>query len=194
MEDWGRTAQKIRVPLGTAIGIIFLLLMHPSMRSITLGAMVAFAGAGFRIWASGNIIKGKVLAQSGPYAYTRNPLYFGSFIMALGVLVSGQGFWLIIPFCLFFAAIYYPVMKAEERELIQGHGDNFRAYVRRVPFFFPAFRAKPVNASSFSWDRVLKNREHRTIAGLLLIEAFLICLALTGIRITSLLASLFFGS
>jgi hypothetical protein len=161
------------------------------MRSIMLGAIVAFAGAAIRVWASGHIIKGKVLAQSGPYAYTRNPLYLGSFVMALGILISGQCFWLIIPFCLFLAVIYYPVMRAEERELVQGHGDDFRAYVSRVPFFFPAFRKKRANASSFSWERVLKNREHHTLAGLLLTEAFLICLALSGVRITSLLASLF---
>jgi protein-S-isoprenylcysteine O-methyltransferase Ste14 len=191
MEDWGRTAQRIRVPLGTITGIFFLLLMHPSMRSIMLGSVVAFAGAGIRIWASGNIVKGKILAQSGPYAYTRNPLYFGSFVMAMGVLITGQGFWLMIPFCLFFAAIYYPVMKAEERELTQGHGDDFRAYASRVPLFFPGFRKKPANTASFSWQRVLKNREHHTLAGLLLIETFLVCLALTGIRITSILASLF---
>lgn len=110
--------------------------------------------------------------------------------MALGILISGEGFWLIIPFCLFFAGIYYPVMKAEERELIQGHGDDFRAYARSVPFFFPSFRKKLANGSNFSWKRALKNREHRTLAGLLLVEAFLICLALTGIRIPSLLASL----
>jgi protein-S-isoprenylcysteine O-methyltransferase Ste14 len=191
MKDWGRTAQKIRVPLGTIIGIIFLLLMHPSMRSIMLGAMVAFAGAGIRVWASGNITKGKVLAQSGPYAYTRNPLYFGSFVMALGILIGGEGFWLITPFCLFFAAIYYPVMKAEEKELTQGHGDDFRAYARRVPFFFPGFRKKPAGEAGFLWQRVLTNREHHTLAGLLLTEAFLICLALTGVRITSLFARLF---
>lgn len=191
MEDWGRTAQRIRVPLGTVMGIFFLLLMHPSMRSIMLGAIVAFAGAGIRVWASGNIIKGKVLAQSGPYAYTRNPLYFGSFVMALGILVSGQSFWLIIPFCIFFAAVYYPVMKTEERELVQGHGDDFRDYVSRVPFFFPALRKKPASASTFSWERALANREHHTLAGLLLTEVFLIFLALTGIRITSLFAGLF---
>jgi protein-S-isoprenylcysteine O-methyltransferase Ste14 len=191
MINWGIRAQKIRVPLGTIIGVIFLLLMHPSMRSIMYGAIVAFAGAAVRVWASGHIIKGKVLTQSGPYAYTRNPLYLGSFIMAVGILIGGQGFWLLIPFCLFFAAIYYPVMKAEERELIHGYGGDFYAYVRKVPAFLPAFRKKTAATSSFSWERVIKNREHRTLAGLLLTEAFLIFLALTGIRITSLLAGLF---
>jgi protein-S-isoprenylcysteine O-methyltransferase Ste14 len=191
MEKWGLIAQKIRVPMGTVMGVIFLLLMHPSRRSIWLGAIVAFPGAALRVWAAGHIVKGKILAQDGPYALTRNPLYLGSFIMALGILLGGQGYWLLIPFSLFFAVLYYPVMKAEERELINGHGEEFQAYVRRVPFFFPSFKMMPGSPSTFLWARVIKNREHRTLTGLLLTESFLVCLALKDIHIASSLASLF---
>ncbi len=127
-----------------------------------------------RIWAAGYIEKGRILAQGGPYAITRNPLYLGSFFMALGILVAGQGYWLLLPFGLFFVGLYLPVMKAEEQELLQGYGEAFRSYSHRVPFFFPRFRNVLGDSSTFLWSRVIRNREHRTLAGLLLIECFLI--------------------
>ena len=132
------------------------------------------AGALLRVWAAGYIEKGRVLAQGGPYAITRNPLYLGSFFMALGILVAGQGYWLLLPFGLFFVGLYLPVMRAEEQELLQGYGEDFLSYSRRVPFFFPSFRNVLSDSSTFLWSRVIRNREHRTLAGLLLIEGFLI--------------------
>jgi protein-S-isoprenylcysteine O-methyltransferase Ste14 len=180
LESWGKIAQKIRVPAGTVLGIVFLFLMHPSRRSLWIGGVVAVLGSLIRVWAAGHIDKGQVLARGGPYAHTRNPLYFGSFLMALGVLVAGQGYWLLVPFFAFFVGTYYPVMKAEEAELLQGHGQAFLEYARRVPMFFPTFgravsesldgagppRALKPEPSIFLWSRVLRNREHRTLAGL----------------------------
>jgi protein-S-isoprenylcysteine O-methyltransferase Ste14 len=174
MESWGAVAQKIRVSAATLLGVVFLLLMHPSLRSLWLGGAIALTGAAIRIWAAGHIDKGKVLAQGGPYAWTRNPLYLGSFIMALGIILAGQAYWLLAPFGLFYLAVYFPVMKAEERELLQGHGEDFLAYARKVPLFFPGLHMSDESQSYFRWSRVVRNREHRTLAGLLLTEAFLI--------------------
>jgi len=166
--SWGKIAQKLRVPLGTALGLIFLILMHPSLRSLCIGGVVALIGAALRVWAAGHIDKGKSLTQSGPYALTRNPLYLGSFLMAIGILAAGQGYWLLLPFGVFFLGVYYPVMKAEEAELLQGYGQDFISYARRVPFFFPSLRRAPAGAgSAFRWTRVFRNREHQTVAGLL---------------------------
>jgi len=174
MDSWGRIAQRLRVPVGTLLGVIFLVLMHPSLRSLWIGGIVTLAGALIRVWAAGHIDKGRTLARCGPYALTRNPLYLGSLLMALGILLAGQGYWLLIPFGLFFVGFYYPVMKAEEQELLQGHGEAFVAYSRTVPLFFPAFRHAVENSSNFLWSRVLKNREHRTLMGLVLAEAILV--------------------
>jgi protein-S-isoprenylcysteine O-methyltransferase Ste14 len=173
-DSWGKIAQKIRVPAGTLLGVIFLLLMHPSVRSIVIGGSIALAGGLIRVWAAGHIEKGRVLTQGGPYALSRNPLYLGSLFMALGILVAGQGYWLLIPFALFFVAFYVPVMRAEEDELLQGHGEAFLNYARRVPLFFPRFRARNGPSSLFLWSRVIRNREHRTLIALILTEAFLI--------------------
>jgi protein-S-isoprenylcysteine O-methyltransferase Ste14 len=174
MASWGRIAQKLRVPAGTILGLVFLLLMHPSVRSLWIGGCITFLGSLVRIWSAGHIQKGKILATGGPYAYTRNPLYVGSFLMALGVLLAGQAYWLLIPFGIFFLGVYYPVMKREEQELLQGYGAAFLDYSRRVPFFIPRIIRGDGRSSAFSWSRVIANREHRTLLGLLLIEAFLI--------------------
>jgi protein-S-isoprenylcysteine O-methyltransferase Ste14 len=176
IESWRKRAQKIRVPAGTALGIVFLLLMHPSVRSLGIGGAIAAAGAMLRLWAAGHIEKGRVLTRGGPYAFTRNPLYFGSFLMALGIIVAGQSYWLLLAFILFYAAFYFPVMKAEEQELLQGYGERFIEYSQKVPLFFPSFRRARFAPSTFMWSRVIRNREHHTFAGFLATEAILVLL------------------
>jgi protein-S-isoprenylcysteine O-methyltransferase Ste14 len=174
MTPWKKLAQKTRVPAGTVLGIFFLLLMHPSVRSLWIGGLIALAGLLLRLWAAGHIEKGRVLTRGGPYALTRNPLYLGSFFMALGIIIAGQGYWLLLPFGLFFAAFYWPVMRAEEQELLNGYGERYIEYTRSVPLFWPRFRRSCADASVFRWERVIRNREHHTIAGFLAAEALLI--------------------
>lgn len=172
--SWGKTAQKLRVPAGTVLGIVFLLLMHPSVRSLCIGGAIAIGGAALRLWASGHIDKGRILARGGPYSLTRNPLYFGSFLMAVGTLVAGQGYWLLVPFSVFFGAVYLPVMRAEEEELRAGHGEAFEDYARNVPFFFPRVALPSAGASRFAWTRAVRNREHRTLLGFAFVAALMI--------------------
>ena len=171
---WGKVAQKLRVPVGTLLGVVFLVLMHPSRRSLWIGGVIAGGGAMLRIWAAGHIEKGNMLAQGGPYALTRNPLYLGSFFMAVGILIAGQSYWLLVPFGIFFLSFYYPVMRAEEQELRQRYGDHFEEYSRSVPLFLPSFTGPPGKPSTFLWSRVFKNREHRTTLGLFVTQLFLV--------------------
>jgi protein-S-isoprenylcysteine O-methyltransferase Ste14 len=172
--SWKLKAQKMRVPAGTVLGIVFLMLMHPSVRSLWIGAAIALIGALLRFWAAGHIVKGKVLTRSGPYAFSRNPLYLGSFFMALGVVIGGQGYWLLPIFALFYLTFYLPVMRAEEQELLGVYGDAFVEYSRKVPLFIPSFRPGGYRVSGFQWSRIVLNREYRTVIGLALAEAFLI--------------------
>ena len=174
MASWKKIAQKTRVPAGTILGVIFLICMHPSTRSLWIGGAIALPGSLLRLWAAGHIEKGRVLTQSGPYALTRNPLYLGSFLMALGIILGGQGYWLLPIFGVFFAVFYIPVMKAEELELFSGYGEQFTEYSKRVPLFFPSLGSGGNAASAFLWSRVIRNREHRTIAGLVVAEAILV--------------------
>jgi protein-S-isoprenylcysteine O-methyltransferase Ste14 len=174
MTSWKLKAQKIRVPAGTALGIVFLLFMHPSIRSLWIGVVISASGALLRLWAAGHIIKGRVLTRTGPYAYSRNPLYLGSFFMALGIIIGGQGYWLLPVFALFFITFYFPVMRAEEQELLHSYGDEFIEYSKKVSLFIPRFRPAAYPVSGFLWSRVIGNREHRTVIGLLVAEAILV--------------------
>ena len=176
MEPWKKLAQRTRVPAGTVLGIVFILLMHPSIRSLLIGGCIALAGAFLRIWAAGHIEKGRILTKGGPYALTRNPLYLGSFFMALGIIIAGQCYWLLLLFGGFFAVFYFPVMRAEEQELLQSHGEKFLEYSKSVPLFFPGLRKASLGSSTFLWSRVLRNREHHTFAGLILAVAILVLL------------------
>ena len=174
-----RFAQKVRVPAGTALGIVFLLFMHPSVRSLMIGGFFTLMGAFLRIWAAGHIEKRIRLARNGPYSYTRNPLYLGSFLMAFGVILAGQGYWLLPFFALFFIGVYLPVMRAEEQDLEQAYGTDFLAYAASTPLFFPRMRkGKPKNREEspvrFRWARIRKNREHRNLVSLLAVEGILI--------------------
>jgi protein-S-isoprenylcysteine O-methyltransferase Ste14 len=191
MTSWNKLAQKLRVPVGTVLGILFLLLMHPSARSLLVGAAITLPGCLLRLWAAGHLVKGRVLTQSGPYAFTRNPLYLGSFFMALGIIIAGQGYWLLPAFALFFAVVYFPVMKAEEQELLGGYGERFTEYSQRVPLFLPAFQTAGFRSSTFQWERVVRNREHRNLAGLAVAEAILLLQFLFRPVIVKYLLSLF---
>ena len=182
--SWMRFAQRVRVPAGTALGIVFLLFMHPSIRSLMIGGIFTLAGALVRLWAAGHIEKRVHLARSGPYAYTRNPLYLGSFLMAFGVILAGQGYWLLPFFALFFIGVYLPVMRAEEQDLKHAYGAaEFLEYACCTPLFFPKKprrTEKPENtkatepAVQFSWARVRKNREHRNLTSLLAVIIILV--------------------
>ncbi len=177
---WGKLAQRIRVPAGAILGIIFLFLMHPSSQSLWIGGVIAVTGACLRLWAAGHIEKGRSLTRGGPYALTRNPLYLGSFLMAFGIVLAGQCYWLLIPFGLFFLICYFPVIKAEEQELFQGYGAEFVEYSESVPLFFPSFWKAPLVPSTFLWSRVIRNREHHTFAGFLATEVILVALNFIG--------------
>src|SRR5437870_3209682 len=93
-----RLLQRIRVPLGFAFAILFLVFAKPTMLSIACGGGIAFIGVAIRAWSSGHIRKAKELAVSGPYAYTRNPLYVGSFILGVVFTVATGVWWLALVF------------------------------------------------------------------------------------------------
>jgi hypothetical protein len=156
-----------------------------------IGGAITLPGCLLRLWAAGHLVKGRVLTQSGPYAFTRNPLYLGSFFMALGIIIAGQSYWLLPAFALFFAIVYFPVMKAEEQELLGGYGELFIEYSRRVPLFLPVFQKAEFHSSCFSWDRLIRNREHRNLAGLAVAEVILLFQFLYRPVIVKFLLSLF---
>jgi len=166
-----------RVRLGYLFAVVVLLLARPTPRSILLGAAVGVFGLAIRAYSAGYLHKQEVLTTTGPYAYTRNPLYFGSSILAVGAAVAMRS-WLAAAVILFyFAVVYAFVMRREEMELRGKHGAAFDAYSAAVPLFFPWLprKSSPGGAGgAFSWAQYKRNHEYEAPAGFLLFLILLV--------------------
>lgn len=137
------------------------------MISLLIGGAIAVIGLLVRAWASGHIRKNQNLAVSGPYAYTRNPLYLGSFALGVGFTIASGVWWLALLFIALFLGIYFPVMRVEAKELTQIFGEDYQEYARRVPLFFPYPTAYKKSKTPFDFDLYLRYREYRAALGLL---------------------------
>ena len=163
--------QRWRVPLGFLCGALFIWFARPNFLTLAIGGGVALIGLGVRAWSAGHIRKNAALATSGPYAYTRNPLYLGSFLLGVGfTIASGQPL-LAIPFGALFLGIYLPVMRVEAAHLAASFGEDFRRYAQSVPLFFPylvPFKDEKTRGAKFDASLYLRYREYRAALGLLI--------------------------
>ena len=160
-----RTLQRIRIPLGFLFAVVFLVCAKPTLLTIAIGSGVALIGLAIRAWASGHIRKARVLAVTGPYAYTRNPLYFGTFFLGLGFTVASGVWWLAILFAALFIGIYLPVMSVEAEDIRRIFGQDFDEYSRNVPMFFPRFTQWKKSDENFDFGLYLQYREYRAAVG-----------------------------
>jgi len=160
-------AARWRVPLGFALGIVYLVFAQPSPRLLTVGGALALAGLAVRGFAAGSLVKNRALATGGPYAHTRNPLYFGSFIMGAGFAVAGGSWILGVAFFALFLLIYWPVMRREERFLRKEFGEAYEKYASEVPFFLPSWQRAPESGRGFCLRRYAENREYQAATGYL---------------------------
>jgi protein-S-isoprenylcysteine O-methyltransferase Ste14 len=174
-----KVAQRIRVPAGFLLAPLLLVAANPLPQSLVTGAIVSLLGLSIRAWASGYVKKNQELTTTGPYAHTRNPLYLGTFIMALGVALSTTSLWFLAVFVALYLLIYVPVMMAEADTLDRLFPIEFASYRSRVPMFLPRLRPvetegiKVMGKPGFSFAQYLKHREYRAAAGLLIIYALL---------------------
>jgi protein-S-isoprenylcysteine O-methyltransferase Ste14 len=160
-----------RVRFGYPVALVYLALARPTTRSLLIGAAIAIVGLVIRAWAAGHLRKHEALAVGGPYAFTRNPLYFGSVILAAGFVVAGWSIWAAVAVAAYLALFYPAVMKREETELQQHYGEDFRQYASAVPLFWPSFRrftSSAGGAESFSGHLYRRNREYQAAIGFLL--------------------------
>ena len=166
--------QRLRVPLGFVTAILFLVFSKPSWQTLAIGAPIALCGVAIRAWASGHLRKNAELAVSGPYAYTRNPLYFGSFVLALGVVICGGSWWLAVLLLGFFLAVYLPVMQAEAAHMHVLFPQSFAEYEQNVPLFLPRLTAwQTGTVLRFDQGLYLKYREYRALIGLVVVVGIL---------------------
>src|ERR1700729_2669141 len=117
MTEWSRIARRIRVPLGFVFAVLYLWLARPTWQFMLIGSIGIAPGLVIRALASGHVRKNESLATSGPYAYTRNPLYLGSLLIGLGFAVAAGSWWVCAALGVMFFAIYLPVIRDEEKFL-----------------------------------------------------------------------------
>lgn len=169
MHNWSQIARRIRVPLGFVFAIFYFWMARPTWRSLALGAIIIVPGLLIRALASGHVRKNEALATSGPYAYTRNPLYLGSLLIGIGFATAARSWWVGLALVAMFFAIYIPVIRDEEAFLRQKFPE-FEDYARRVPRMLPRFTPaqsspREEDSSPFSLDLYLKHREYNALLG-----------------------------
>jgi len=167
---------KWRVRIGLISAILSLILAKPTLYSLIGGAVIAMIGLAIRIWACGNLRKEKELTTSGPYRYTRNPLYFGSMILGISTVVACQSWGVMAIFLANFLIIYPVVVRAEKERMSQLFPEKYQEYSKHVPLFFPTLRPKlPRDPDHrFSWELYKQNRENRALLGFVIIYICLI--------------------
>ena len=161
--------QRWRVPLGFACAALFFLFARPRLNTLIIGAVIALPGLALRAWATGHLRKNDALAITGPYAYTRNPLYLGSFLIGLGFTGAAGRWFLAIVFAALYLGIYVPVMRVESATLARLFGESYQRYQAAVPLFLPRlspYRDQEAAATQFDFALYNRYREYRAALGL----------------------------
>lgn len=157
-----------RVRVGYPVALVYLALARPKPMLIVIGGAIGIIGLAIRAWAAGHLRKHQILATGGPYAFTRNPLYFGSVILAAGFVVAGGSIWAGIAVAAYLAVFYPMVMRREERELSAKYGEDFAHYAAAVALFWPRLRPLRANglaSEKFSGELYCRNREYQAAIG-----------------------------
>jgi protein-S-isoprenylcysteine O-methyltransferase Ste14 len=193
--QWERVARRIRVPIGFLTAALYLFecarrAPHPA--AIAWSLVLVVPGLALRAAASGTVKKNRELTVTGPYAYTRNPLYLGSALIAAGFAVALRSWPLAVLLVAGFALIYIPVIASEER-FLRATFSEFDAYCRNVPRFIPRLTPAKLHDSNglhagaahvtseepvgFSLRLYLKHREYNAAVGaaLLYLSLFFLC-------------------
>jgi protein-S-isoprenylcysteine O-methyltransferase Ste14 len=163
--------QRWRVPLGFVCAAIFFLLSRPRPLTLAIGAGIAVPGLILRAWATGHLRKNDALAVTGPYAYTRNPLYLGSFLIGVGFTIASGRFVLGFVFAALFLGIYVPVMRVESATLAELFGESYKRYLTAVPLFLPRFspyRDRTKEMARFDGSLYKRYREYQAAMGLVI--------------------------
>lgn len=159
--------------MGFAFAVVYVWLAHPTKSSIIAGGLLLIPGLLLRAFASGHVQKDRKLTTSGPYAYTRNPLYLGSLILAAGFAIAARNWWIAAIMAVMFFAIYLPVIIAEERFLRKTFPD-YDNYARQVPRLWLRLAPFRGGEGAFSASLYWKHREYNALLGSLFIFGLLV--------------------
>lgn len=185
--SYQKIARRIRVPVGFVVAVIFIWLSRPTWTSLAAGAAVSLIGIWIRALAAGHVRKNAELTTTGPYSYTRNPLYLGSIIIALGFAIGARAwtppaYVIAIALAVMFTAIYVPVIQSEE-SFLRSTFANFGDYCSHVPRLLPRFTsAYPEQKAEWSAAQYQKHREYNALIGSLLLWGVLVAKIVMGSR------------
>ena len=171
MSDIATRLARSRVPLGFVFGLVVILLARPTPRSVLIGVDIALVGEMFRMWAAGHLEKGREVTRSGPYRLTRHPLYMGSAIIGVGVAVAAARLSVAVMVLAYLGVTIVAAIRHEEAGMRARFGEQYDAYLQS--------RAQPVDRT-FSFERAVRNKEYRAIAGLAVMTAILAIKAALG--------------
>jgi protein-S-isoprenylcysteine O-methyltransferase Ste14 len=157
---------KLRVPAGFLLVAVFLWRSAPTMSSLAFGLPIAAAGLALRAWAAGHLEKNRELAQSGPYAHVRNPLYVGTLTVGAGFALASRRWELAVLFAAVFFFVYLPVVDLEEQHL-RNLFPSFAEYARRVPRLIPRLTSAGESQHPFRAQVYLRNKEYEALLGFL---------------------------
>ena len=163
------------MPLGFLLAVLYFWLARPTWAFMAYGAILIVPGLLIRALASGHVRKNEALATSGPYAYTRNPLYLGSLLMGIGFAVAARSWWIGVALVVMFFAIYLPVIRDEEK-FLRSKFPEFDDYARKVPRMLPGVIPAHIGDQDggFSVELYLKHREYNALIGVLVLLVFVI--------------------
>ena len=154
-----RFLTRFRVALGFALAAFVLWLARPAWNTWAAGAVIAASGELLRLWAAGHLEKSLEVTASGPYRYVRHPLYMGSSLIGVGLALASTNLVVAAIIGIYLGLTLSAARRSEEAHLREKFGDAYDAYAQK--------RA-PAVERTFSWQRAIHNREHHTIAGMLI--------------------------
>jgi protein-S-isoprenylcysteine O-methyltransferase Ste14 len=154
---------RLRVATGFVLVAAFAWFSQPTISSLIWGLPVSALGLLLRAWATGHLEKNICLAETGPYAYVRNPLYLGTTLVAAGLVIASRRWLLALLFAAVFILVYLPVIELEEQHL-RHLFPGFDAYAQRVPALLPTRRAAHTDGH-FRWALYARNREYQALLG-----------------------------
>jgi protein-S-isoprenylcysteine O-methyltransferase Ste14 len=158
-----------RVRIGLIVAIAVILFARPTWIALVEGIFISLVGLSVRAWASGHLRKEKELAVSGPYRYSRNPLYLGNFILGIGIVVGARSWWVLGLFVAYFGVFYPLIIRREKDRMKHLFPEQYEEYKKRVPSFFPSLKKRRFPSGiKFSWSLYKQNKEYRAFTGALI--------------------------
>jgi protein-S-isoprenylcysteine O-methyltransferase Ste14 len=157
------------VPVYLAI-VLLIAFSQPKLPWLIPGLALILVGELLRIWAAGHLRKTKEVTTTGPYAYVKNPLYLGTFLILVGFCLMAGNLWILAAGAAIFVVYYAPFKKKREgQRLFEKFGDAWADYDLHVPDYIPRWSPYPGRGGrKWSWRDFRENSEDGTFLAVVL--------------------------